>query len=307
MRIFIIWLGIFLIQKNAIACDICGCGSGSSYLGIYPEFKSKIIGIRYRNNKITNNIGLNNQATYLTNTDNFEVIECWFGWNIKKNLRIIANLPYTYIEKKYQNGTKKSKNGLSDFSLSALKKLISTFKVNKQNTAIANTVWAGVNLKIPTGNYIKKDVENNTVSTNLFQLGTGTFDANAILIYDLIINTSGLNFTSNYKFNTTNKDNYSYGNKWSTILQLYRNIDLNKKYVITPNIGCQYDFTKKDVSNKSVIKNTGGYILMSTIGLETKLKKILLGFNFQNPIKQKIGFNTAKANERFMIHFAKSI
>ena len=37
----------------AKACDICGCGVGSYYLGILPEYNKRFIGLRYQYKTLT--------------------------------------------------------------------------------------------------------------------------------------------------------------------------------------------------------------------------------------------------------------
>ena len=50
----------------SLACDICGCGVGNSYIGILPDFNKRIFGLRYRYNSIFTHVGTGGETTYLT-------------------------------------------------------------------------------------------------------------------------------------------------------------------------------------------------------------------------------------------------
>ena len=75
---------VFLFASSplvSMACDICGCGIGNNYIGILPEFNSKIIGVRYRSNNLWTDIGANGAHTYLTPEERYQTTELWGAWN----------------------------------------------------------------------------------------------------------------------------------------------------------------------------------------------------------------------------------
>ena len=53
---FVLFLLLYMLP--VVACDICGCGVGSNYVGLLPEFKKYIVGARYRYNRIATNLGV---------------------------------------------------------------------------------------------------------------------------------------------------------------------------------------------------------------------------------------------------------
>jgi hypothetical protein len=48
---------------TSFACDICGCGVGSYYLGILPEFNKRFIGLRYQHKSLQTHLGPLGQRT----------------------------------------------------------------------------------------------------------------------------------------------------------------------------------------------------------------------------------------------------
>ncbi|MEP7259425.1 MAG: transporter, partial [Flavitalea sp.] len=59
------------ISYGSMACDICGCGVGNSYIGILPDFNKRIIGLRYRYNSIFTHVGIGGASTYLTTDERY--------------------------------------------------------------------------------------------------------------------------------------------------------------------------------------------------------------------------------------------
>ena len=113
-KITVLVITLFFIAE-ANACDICGCGVGSYYIGILPEFHKHIFGFRYRFNSLTTHIGAGGTTTYLTSAERYQTMELWAGWNIGKRFRVMAAVPYAFNERENQ-GTTHSKNGLGDIS-----------------------------------------------------------------------------------------------------------------------------------------------------------------------------------------------
>ena len=74
-------LGMSVSESKA--CDICGCGAGSYYIGILPEFNAKILGLRYRSSNLTTHLNPEGQRTYLTTDEQYYTTELWGGWTSK--------------------------------------------------------------------------------------------------------------------------------------------------------------------------------------------------------------------------------
>ena len=57
MKKYIITILLALFSWSAVkACDICGCGVGSYYLGILPEYNKRFIGLRYQHKNLTTHL-----------------------------------------------------------------------------------------------------------------------------------------------------------------------------------------------------------------------------------------------------------
>jgi len=303
----IIFVLLLLIPFAEVrACDICGCGVGGNYIGILPEFHKHIFGVRYRSNSLKTHLGVGGYTTYLTTAERYHTMELWGGWNIKQKFRIMAAVPYSFNERSNQ-GITNSKNGLGDISLLGFYQLFYRSKAVFTNKILVQTFWLGGGVKIPTGRYNADDKENTMQNTNLFQLGTGSTDFTLNAMYDLRIQDAGLNVSGSYKMNTANKYGYNYGNKLNTTAQLYYKFKLKKNTTIAPNAGIIYELSKKDIDNKIAVDISGGNLLQGSIGIETSLKKISIGANWQTPFSQNLANGVVKANDRVMIHIALAL
>jgi hypothetical protein len=295
---------ILIVAFNySSACDICGCGVGSNYIGILPDFSNKIIGVRYRYNSLQTHLGSGGAITHLTTNEKYHTIEVWGGWNITPNIRVMASVPYAFNQRENQ-GVSPSKNGLGDVSANGFYQVVNSRTTINKSKLLVQSLWVGGGIKLPTGEYNPADKQLNSQSTNLFQLGTASIDFTLNAMYDIRLQDVGLNTVVGYKINTANKYDYSYGNKLNISSQVYYKIKVAKKITIAPNAGLAYENGKKDIDNKFSVDVSGGKLFLGTVGIETVFKKITIGGNFQTPFSQNLANGFVKAKERVMLHVA---
>lgn len=304
-KIFVIIIGMLLSGKTVRACDICGCGAGNNYIGILPEFQSKIAGVRYRYNSMKSHVGVGGANTYLTTHEAFHIAEFWGAVHIGQSFRVMLNVPYSFNTKTNQGITER-KNGLSDISVYGFYKLFSKTRSvsgkNETSKLFIHTLWAGTGVQLPTGAYDNSEKGTNGNNANLFQLGTGSTDVFFQLMYDMRLQDIGLNVHTQYKINTSNRYDYRYGNKWNLSTQLYYKLRANKQLLFSPNIGLQYESSANDRDEETIVFASGGHILSGTLGVESIFGKMAIGTNYQVPFTQRMANGIVRSNNRFMIH-----
>jgi hypothetical protein len=288
---------------NAMACDICGCGVGSYYLGIMPEFNKRFIGLRYQYKSLETHLGPDGERTVLTNDETYQSVELWGAWNFGKKWRVMAIVPYNINLRKIKAADETGKKfGLGDIVLMGHYKILEIKKTNDKNKMIVHTLWGGAGIKLPSGKY--KDEDEVANSPNNFQLGSGSTDFMFNLVYDFRKMDFGINSNVSYKVNTENKNDYRYANKFTTnVLAYYKFALKNDKYKISPNIGGMFDIQSKDVLyGKYDVATSGGYSLAAVAGAEVNLKKISFGGNYQLPVSQNLADHRVKSKSRFLVH-----
>jgi hypothetical protein len=306
VKLGLLLLIILSVNKGAQACDICGCGAGSYYIGILPEFNKKIVGLRYRSTGLTTHLGPGGSSSYLTTDEQYKTLELWGGWTIKEHFRLMAYMPVSYNSKSNESGVE-SKTGLSDASVLGFYRLLrgkATIANKEATRLLVQDLWIGGGVKLPTGKYNPSDKSTTSVSTNLFQLGTGSLDFILMGMYDIRFQDAGLNLTASYKINTTNQHNYYYGNRFSGSTQFYYKFRFNNKWMIAPNAGIQYEKSAIDLDEGYSVRPTGGVASFATIGAEVSFNKFTFGGNFQPVLFQELGQGAVRTGNRAMLHFS---
>jgi hypothetical protein len=265
------------------ACEICGCGVGSNYLGILPEFKNKVFGLRYRYSSLFTHVGADGTTTYLTTKEKYATVEIWGGWTIADKIRIMGSIPYNFDERNNQ-GITNTKNGIGDIYTTAYYQLINKRHSTQHDKLLIQSLWIGGGIKLPTGKYNPSDKANTSENANLFQLGTGSTDFTLNTMYDIRLQDAGLSLSSACKINTTNKYEYKYGNKFSMNAQAYYKFRIKEHITIAPNAGVQYENSAADNDHEFDVPVSGGNLFLGTLGLETSFNRIAVGGNFQMPL-----------------------
>lgn len=299
----IITIAIISLTISTKACDICGCGVGSYYIGILPEYNKRFIGLRYQHKTLQTHLGPKGERTPLTTDETYQSVELWGGWNIGQKFRVLAFIPYNFNERINQN-ERGRKNGLGDIAIMGYYNLF-----NKTGTLgsklLVQSLWIGAGVKTPTGKYEPSERLALQESPNNFQLGTASTDFTFNAAYDIRYNDLGLNANVNYKLNTENKYNYRYGNKLTTNILAYYKFRLFHSFTVAPNAGVLYETSAKDVEdNKYDVAVSGGHSLAAIAGVEFALKGISFGANYQNVRSQNLAGGRAFAGNRIMTHIS---
>lgn len=298
MKRIIITISIIMFFFTAAsACEICGCGLGNYYIGMMPQFKHKFIGMRYqyRNFHTT----LTNDPTQFSR-DFYKTTELWGGWNLTNKWQVIAILPYNFVHQVSDEGVTDNK-GLGDIALMANYKIFDKNTATAKNKSLSQQLWFGVGVKLPTGKFNVDISDPMLVALANTQSGSASTDFMINLMYNVKINKVGINTSVSYKMNTSNKDKYSFGNKFSANSILF--YAMNKGAVgITPNIGFQYENTAPNILLTQKVAETGGHLTSTAAGMEVNFRKFTLGGNVQLPISQNFAGGQTEAKVRGMLH-----
>lgn len=305
MKKYITIVLLILSVQNMYACDICGSGVGGGYIGLLPGFHKRFMSLRYSQNGLVSHIGQDGTYSYLTSRETFRVAEAWGAVNIGSRFRIAGFVPVNFMER--TNGTGHyTQSGLGDVTAIGYYQLFNKEK-EADKTTISQSLWAGAGIKAPTGKYNPDEKSIRESTQNTFQLGTGSLDFSAHLMYDLRVRNAGLNINSSYKLNTRNRYDYQYGNKFTVNALVYYKIRITDKVTVLPNTGLLYEQSAKDEKIPSVkVWETGGYSSMGTAGLEFSFGRIGAGANLQMPLDQHLGEGKVKARDRGMAYLSFS-
>ncbi|PPL01028.1 transporter [Parapedobacter indicus] len=291
------------------ACDICGCGVGSYYLGILPDFNKRFVGLRYQHKLLTTHLGPMGNRTPISADEAYESLEWWGAWNFGTRWRAMAILPYNFNTRHVRgSGQTGYKNGVGDLALMGFYKVFEQVGGTGDNKLLIHSLWAGIGVKAPTGKYdegerasVSQDAPNN------FQLGTASTDFMVNLAYDIRLMDLGLNTNVSYKVNTENRHEYRYGNKLTANALLYYKFNIKNRVRIAPNAGVMYETQTKDVIyGRYDVAQSGGNSLTGVAGVEVNAGRVSFGGNYQAPLSQDLADGRAKAGDRWLAHVSFS-
>lgn len=284
------------------ACDICGCGVGSYYIGLLPDFKKRFVGLRYQYKTMRSHLGPGGTMSYLTTDETYQTAELWGGWNIGHRFRVLAFVPLN-ISSRENQGVTMRKSGLGDIAAVGYYQLLDKQHTTRHNKLLVQSLWIGGGIKLPTGRYEPAEHKENEESPNNFQLGTASVDFTLNAAYDVRLMDLGINTNVSYKINNSNKYDYRYGNKFTANVLAYYKFRLAPKVSVAPNAGLLYETADKDREAAAFkVDISGGYSLLATTGIEATFGNVGAGINFQPVISQQMADMRVKAGNRAMVH-----
>lgn len=304
-------ISLLLLMSTGVthACDICGCGVGSYYLGILPDFNKRFIGLRYQHKLLTTHLGPTGNRTAITTDETYESMELWGAWNFGARWRAMAILPYNFNTRDVSGaGQTGYKDGIGDIAVMGFYNLFEQAATTGNSKLLIHSLWVGIGIKAPTGSYDNSERSSAAQdSPNNFQLGTASTDFTANLAYDIRLMDLGLNANVSYKINTENRHEYRYGNKFTANVLAYYKFNIKNKIRIAPNAGIRYETQTKDVVfGQYDVAQSGGNSLTGVGGVEVNMGRISFGGNYQTPVAQNLADNRVKAGNRWLAHVSFS-
>ncbi|WP_338811796.1 hypothetical protein V9L05_10350 [Bernardetia sp. Wsw4-3y2] len=284
------------------ACDLCGCGAGSYYLGVMPQFQKNFVGLRYRSASFDSHLGGNSNYSSLFETqERFYTAEIWARFYPHPKLQILAFLPYQWNFQD-ENKITKSISGMADASVLAQYEIWNTTN-DTISQKFEHSFFVGGGVKLPTGksDYSEEDVLQ--VANANFQLGTGSTDFLLTSQYTIRYKKAGLTADISYKINTENSEDYRFGNRVSSNATLFYVKQIGK-FGFMPTLGTYYEHSQQDIREDKTVFDTGGNLFNAVVGTQIYTGRFMLGINYHTPLKQNLANNQIKSNDRLMIQTA---
>lgn len=227
--------------------------------------------------------------------DFYQTIELWGGWSIGKRWQLLAFIPYNIVYQNSDEGITRH-NGFGDASLLINYKLLNKVSINK-----SQQLWIGGGIKLPTGSFSIDQTDPDLASIANSQVGSGSTDFLLNANYSLKISQWGISTNASYKINSTNKDDYKFGNVFSANSFFFYTLPAGKT-VLMPNAGLLYEHAAVNNLQNEKIGLTGGNLLTAAAGAELSFNKVNIGLNLQAPLAQNFAEGQTKTKLKGMMH-----
>jgi hypothetical protein len=312
MKKLFILIVLATITTTSGACDICGCGSGGSFMGMIPQFGYDQFGIRsgYRifHHPMTE-LNMNGQSRVIKD-------ENWsFDFNYRKftdrRFQFAFVLPYKVNTRTETLRTTQIK-GIGDLQGSVLYTFLNTS--DSMEVRFKQILTAGIGVKLPTGKYMQRD-DSKTMLPALFQIGTGSTDFIAQVYYVIRYRNWGVNAIGQYTLRGENELTYAFGDFVQTTASIFYKKDFVREvktrgsaaYVsgetrvisVLPTIGYSMENAQVDYQYDLEKENTGGTQYLLHGGLDVYFSKWSLSLFYQHAVFNDIPVAQPENKDRF--------
>lgn len=299
MRYALLTLFLLSLLLPARACDICGCGSSSYFMGIMPQFYRNFAGLRYQHRSYSAS-GSHAEETGFGHRDVFHRAEVWARYVPAPRWQLMAFLPWTYHQRFDARGRFQSLSGLGDATFIAHFQAINTLSDTLHKTK--HSLLIGGGLKLPTGRSEYRGIETALRHPNI-QPGTGSLDYLVRGVYTVRRGKLGLNNDLTWKYNRANAAGYRFGNRLTLASSLFWAQKLRRgRLMLMPNAGLLYESARSNRDQGERVMLTAGTSLSASAGVELYIKHLSAGFAWQAPLRQDLSGGEVRLEGQLMAH-----
>lgn len=277
---------------SAAACDICGGGLNNLNPYLFPHLSKSYLGVSY----FHNHYRLNEDGQITNQYNNAFVFSGQYTFSNK--VQVMALVPFQFNTMTSEN-IKASTQGIGDVTV-----LANYTVLTKMLFKTSHAFSVGAGLKLPSGEYNK--VKNDPLNDQNFQLGSGSLDylLNASCRFgfgNFILSTLGA-----YKYTTSNKDGYRYGDVLTTGATAVYQVKAGQ-FSLAPYLQAVHETHYRDAAQHVLQNHSGGDVLYTGAGLDISAKRITIGMNYQVAANQNLVQGELQAKPRLSARLSFSL
>lgn len=286
-RIAIVLLLFFVSGHSSMAQSCCCTGTGSNY-SILPNLNKHILGLRYTHTDYQSKTqSLNSELDGMITYEHVNTVDLFGRFNLMKQLQLSVFLPISFIQEHSTLSDSKTV-GLGDMSFLLQYSVLDPLKCNGKTAK--HQLRFGIGTKLPSGEFNKS--ENNLYSTSV-QLGTGSIDFLANAIYTFRFKKIGFNAQAGYKLNTSNPDQFKFGDKVDGSVDFFYVADINEVRIM-PSVGLTYAHTFENWNKHQLVYLSYSDIVNAPISLDIYYKRIAITLSGSPVIYNRVAFKGFK-------------
>jgi hypothetical protein len=198
-----------------------------------------------------------------------------------------------FLHKTSDDGTSDS-NGLGDILFLANYKAVSEKKLG----AAKQTLWLGGGIKLKTGKY-QVDASDPSFTAGDFnsQVGTGSTDFLINATHNLLWNSHGIVTNLAYRINTTNDQQFRFGNRVYINAAYFHSWPIHLT-TVRPMLGLNYLANENNHFEGQTVEGSKGFVISGLLGVNIQRNDIGLLVNGFVPIAQNLYENQTHFQSR---------
>jgi hypothetical protein len=280
-RLIYILLFFFSASQLALACDVCGCGVGTSSFGVMPNFQGHFIGLKAQYGQFSaEHPPLFADSKITKSHESVYNVSLWTKLALSERLHIYIDLPYQSVLNT-EDGITGQYSGLGDISL-----LANYFILNHTDFMeydVLQSLQVGSGIKLPTG---KRNItESDGYIIRSVQPGLGAFAVPLNVVYTAKKGRFGVLGEFNYQHYFKDADNYHYGDRFQQTAAVFMEISKENSTMV-PIVGVNFAHANRDFDGKYAVNPSGGNTISAQLGYKVFLNTISAGIQAQIPVWQ---------------------
>ncbi|MBR9920573.1 MAG: hypothetical protein GYB31_07010 [Bacteroidetes bacterium] len=274
------------------ACDVCGCVSSGASSGLLEYSRSNYARVQYQLVRF-----LQERPGDNISQDKQTQIQITTAFFLTEKIRASLYLPYQVNLRKRDSETLYDTHGIGDPSL--FLGWVENIQLG-ENTSLSLEPSLGAGIPLGRHAEVMPDFDEIPVA---FYPGRGVWSFKAL--QRINVNYKNLSWSSFAQLGLFQVADWGYesGNQWA-LGSFLRYVHKGEKVNWMPYFGGQWEIIRPDYYQNEAVHGTGGHSLVSSIGFDCNINRLLMGFALQLPVQQQIAGGEIRRKPGFNMHLS---